>query len=229
MDTLPRKISSDTRAPKAAAPRLRDTDSVFRAHALKAAAWGLFPAIGMGLAVTLMGGLAVGILVGVAVAGGVTVTALLVAETAGRATDALAHPKGGRHRSQHSLPRSLLARGRPEEAVTAFELASAEDPADPDPYLGIARIYRDHLGRPEDALRWFRRARDHASLTPGEQRVLVREIVELGRKHLGDAARAAPDLARHAESFEGTKEGEWALRELAELKRAMQAQGSGPS
>jgi tetratricopeptide (TPR) repeat protein len=209
----------------------RDSDAAFRARMLLAAAWALFAGAGIGGALGYLlvertglsggAGVAVALLVMAAMTGAVLAVALLSSEVAGRAASGLLHPGGGRPRSDHSLPRSLLARGLVEEAVRAFEVAVATDPTDPEPYLEIARIERDRLARPEEALGWFRRARDQARLGPGEARVLIREIAELARKHLRDPARAAPDLARHLAAHEGTPEGEWARAELAELKKGI--------
>jgi tetratricopeptide (TPR) repeat protein len=135
-------------------------------------------------------------------------------------------PSGGTtpHKREYSRAESLVVRGLHEEAVTAFELAVADDPGDPLPYLRVARIYRDHLKRPEDAARWFRRALREASGTPVLAR---RELAELYVHHMKEPARAAPELARMAEELAGSPEGEWAARELAHVKALMAAQRGG--
>lgn len=146
-------------------------------------------------------------------------TRLLVGGSAGAAST-IYNPSGRStpRRKEHSHAESLAARGQYEEAVTAFELAVAEDPADPWPYLRVARIYRDQLARLEDSARWFRRAFREATDPP----VIARkELVELYVHRLGEPARAAPELARMAEELAGTPEGEWAATELLHVKQLM--------
>jgi len=211
----------------------RDSDAAFRARMLLGLAWALFAGLGIGIALAYLfvqrgwvsGPLGVLVALGVAalITGAVAGAALLASDVAGRTTAHLLHPSASRRRSDHSLPRALLARGLLEEAVRAFEVAVATNPNDPEPYLEIARIQRDRLGRPDEALRWFRRARDQSRLSPAEARLLIREIVELPRKHLPDPSGAAPDLARHLAAHEGTPEGEWARTELTELKKGIGA------
>lgn len=122
------------------------------------------------------------------------------------------------YRREHSRAESLAARGQYEEAVTAFELAVAEDPSDPRPYLRVARIYRDHLGRPEDAARWFRRA----SRETGTPSLIARkELVELYMHRMNTPGKAMPELARMAEELAGTPEGEWAAAKLRHVKELL--------
>lgn len=123
-------------------------------------------------------------------------------------------------RREYSLAESLAARGRFEDAVSVFEEAVADHPDDPTPYLRIARISRDELDRPEDAVRWFRRARSEARLGEAELSLVSRELIELHRKR-GEPAKAAPELARLAKMRAGTPEAAWAERELAEVKWEM--------
>lgn len=125
---------------------------------------------------------------------------------------------GGGRRREYSLAESLVARGRYEDAVTAFELAVAEHPDDPVPYLRIARVSRDHLDAPERAARWFKRGRDESEMSDGQRRIVTRELIELYRR-VGEPTRAAPELARLAELFPDTREGRWAREELAEVKK----------
>lgn len=139
---------------------------------------------------------------------------------AGRAAS-IYMPGGSGHsakRREYSLAESLVARGRYEDAVSAFELAVGEHPEDPVPYLRIARVHRDHLEDPERAARWFKRARRDAEMPPARERAVTRELIELYEK-MGEPTRAAPELARLAEVHEGTPEAEWALGELEEVKK----------
>lgn len=154
-------------------------------------------------------------------AGALPAVAYAVTSKAGVAASKLYTPEGRApsKKREYSYAESLVARGMYAEAVDAFEMAVAEDPADITPYLRIARIYRDHLTRFEDAARWFRRALREARVTEGMATLARKELVELYVHRLGEPAKAAPELARMAEEFAGRAEGEWAAAELAEVKR----------
>lgn len=136
----------------------------------------------------------------------------------GGATIATIHNPSGRttpSRREHSHAESLVARGLYQEAIDAFEMAIAEDASDSRPYVRIARIYRDHMHRYEDAAAWLKRV-------PAESAHLAtRELVELYTTKLNEPRRAAPLLARMAEERAGSSEGEWAASELARVKAAI--------
>jgi tetratricopeptide (TPR) repeat protein len=129
-------------------------------------------------------------------------------------------------RKEYSGAEALAAQGRHQEAITAFELALAEDPGDPWPYLRVARIYRDHLGRFEDAARWFRRALREATNCP---LLANRELVELYVHRMKEPGKAAPLLARMAEEMARTPDGEWAAAELLEVKALLRERGTSDS
>ena len=150
----------------------------------------------------------------------VSLGTLLLVTSAGSAVSTLFAPSSGAppRKKEHSQAESLVARGMYPEAITAFELAVAEDPSDAVPYLRIARVYRDQLGKPEDAARWFRRALREATLPAGLAFLVRKEVVELYTHRMGTPERALPDLARMAEELAGTPEGEWAAAELKEIK-----------
>ena len=85
---------------------------------------------------------------------------LMVAGGAGASAKMLI-PSGSStpHEKEYSYAESLVMRGMYEDAVSAFELAVVDEKStDPTPFLRIARIYRDHLERYEDAARWLNRA-----------------------------------------------------------------------
>lgn len=220
---------------------LKDVDSGARARRL----WGLIGAgagsiIGFwaGLFVLLKYGGPLAILypfVGALVAGALAyagVSAIVAA--AGGAAGTLYNPSGASvpYKRQYSYPASLAARGEHEDALVAYELAVAENPGDPEPYLRIARLLRDELGRYEDAARWFRKVRTETVLAEGQEILVSRELIELYRTRLDEPLKATPELARLAERYAGTPDGEWAARELAEAKeeiRARQAADGGPA
>ena len=121
-------------------------------------------------------------------------------------------------RREYSAPQALVAQGRYEEAAAAWEIAAAESDGDPEPYLVLARLFRDHLGRPEEAAAWFRRARRDATLPAGYDLLVSQELIELYRGKLGQPQRAIPELARICERFPGTPNAAAAERELADLR-----------
>jgi len=203
---------------------LRDVDTVDRAMlawSLIAGALGLIMGGFLGLLVAHEGWPAwIAVLCPFAGAAGVVGLVRLVVGGGTTAAGTVYNPSGRTtpHRREHSRAEALAARGEYEEAVTAFELAVAEDPSDPWPYLRVARIYRDHLGRPEDAARWFRRASREARTGS----VIARkELVELYMHHMEAPRKAVPELARMAEELAGTPEGEWAAAKLRHVKELL--------
>lgn len=192
-------------------------DSAERVHLLKVLLWAPVGAFFGLVAGGSVGHPVLGALGGVVfVSGG----AWLLVTKAGQAAGTIYNPSGrGTRKAEHSLAESLVARGLFEEAVEAFRDAIREDPADPGPYLRIARIHRDHLRRPEEALTWFKRARSEADPGPAVERLLSREIVELMTGPLENPLGAAPELARLAQLHPDTPEGRWAARELAEVRK----------
>ena len=198
----------------------RDRDAAETAMKLRVGVWSLI-GVGLGfLAGSLAGHPFLGALVG---GGGVYGLAMLLVGGAGRVASTLHAPSGATtpRGREHSRAESLLVRGHYAEAVEAFQEAVAGDPTDPTPYLRIARIHRDHLGELETAAAWFRRALRDARVPRGTAVLARRELVELYVHRMKEPRRAAPELARMVEEWEGTEEGEWAARELAAVKEAM--------
>lgn len=159
----------------------------------------------------------------------VSLVTLAIANSAGSAASTLYSPASGApaRTKEHSRAESLVARGLYEDAVSAFELAVLEDPSDPTPYLRIARVYRDHLGRYEDAARWFRRAVREASAPPGAAFLARKELVEIYTHRMGTPERALPELARMAEELAGTQEADWAAAQIRDIKARMSEGGAG--
>jgi len=146
--------------------------------------------------------------------------AWLVSRAAGGAVLGIVAPSGRTTPSapEYSYADALAARGQFEQAAAALQANAAERPLDPEPRLRLARLYRDRLGRPEDALAWFRRARDVAR--PAQASSIVRELLDVARRHLADPGRALPDLARLAETEHGAG-ADWARRQLKEIRRSV--------
>ncbi len=203
-------------------PSLRtDTDSVERAFRTKAFAWGAFPGIFIGAVIMGRFGLITGVLAMLFITGFVGGGALLLGNLVGGSVRAATNPKRAGKRPSHSQAEALLVRGEHQAALDLLEVGLAENPDDSEAYLRIARIHRDAREDPDEALRWFRKGRASGCLSDPQMRVSMREIMDLARGKL-DLTTIAPDLATHRDHFPGTEEGEWAARELAEVKRGME-------
>lgn len=194
--------------------------------------WSLPGAMGGGLFgyAGMLYGLWGGSMVLVLVMGGLLLTfslPLAFAALSGRAANVLYNPSGAGppRRREYSQAESLVVRGLYDEAVVAFEVASAEDPTDPTPSLRIARIHRDWTRRYEEAARWFRQALERTERGSGLALLVTKELVELYTVKLASPARAAPLLARLAEGRDGTPEAAWARDELARIKDEMARRG----
>lgn len=144
----------------------------------------------------------------------------MMVEKAGDLAGTIYSPSGRTtpSRPEYSYAASLAARGRIQDAIAAYEEACADNPEDPEPRLRIARLLRDELHRYEEAVTWFRRARDTLGAGPGDATLATREIFEICTSKLGAPLTAAPDLARLAERLAGTPSGDWARRELEAVR-----------
>ncbi len=145
---------------------------------------------------------------------------MLLLSGAGRATSSLYAPSGRStpRKREYSLAESYAVRGEYDLAVATFEAAIAEAPADAEPYLRVARLYRDRIKDSRTAVAWFKRALSESTMAPGVQLRTRRELVELYVNRLGEPERAMPLLARIAAETPGSPEGAWAQGELARLK-----------
>lgn len=118
---------------------------------------------------------------------------------------------------EYSVARGHEVRGQYEAALEAYAAGAEEYPEDPEPLLAGARILAGPLKRYDDALDWLNRARKIPELTPREEVLIEREIIDL-YDAMGNPARALPLLARLAERHAGTRPAEWAARQLAHLR-----------
>jgi tetratricopeptide (TPR) repeat protein len=146
---------------------------------------------------------------------------MLVSGAGGKVGSALYNPSGKTtpHKAEYSQAQSLVVRGMYTEAVDAYELLVSEHPKDSEPYIQLARLYRDRLDDMEGAVRWFRRALNESQIASGQEILVGREISEIYMHRMGQPERAAPFLARIAEKYPDTPDGQWAERELQELIR----------
>jgi len=146
---------------------------------------------------------------------------MLISGTGGKIGSLLHNPSGRTtpHTAEYSQAQSLVVRGMYAEAVDAYELLVSEHPKESEPYIQLARVHRDRLDDLEGAVRWFRRALNESEIASGQEILVGREISEIYMHRMGEPERAAPFLARIAEKYPDTPDGQWAERELQELIR----------
>jgi len=212
--------------------QLKNTNLAARTQLLRLAVWSgiaILPGAGLGVFLAreypggvlwlLVGGVGFPLLVFL---GGVALTT-----ASGRAASTLHNPSGGStpFRRQHSGAEALRVRGEFAAAIEAFERAAQEYPDDPGPWIEVARIHRDSLSDPEEAARAFKRALGHPGLGAGQRFLATRELCEIYTHRMNEPRRALPLLARLAETQPGTPPGEWAARELVEVKALVFGEG----
>lgn len=201
--------------------RLKDVDAAGRAQAIHAMGWSLFGGVPLGIALGLLLGVPLlGLFLGPVL---MYLVVSAVAGVAGRGAGKVYMPSGSStpRKKEYSRAMALEVQGQLFEAVKAYEMEVLDNPADPEPYLRIARLQRDSIRDPGAAAHWFKRAQREAVLSPGQTIRTHRELAELFIHTLKEPRKAAPELARLAELFPNTQDGGWAARTLAELKEEM--------
>lgn len=199
----------------------RDIDSARRAPWIRAFAWAVFPGLFMGVAVAVplsgsLGGWAF-LIAPLAITVFVGGLALAFGEGVGALFGFVAHPRGAPVPPDYSKAEALKLRGDLEGAKAALEDEIGRRPDDPRPSLRLARLLRDDLGRPDEALAWFRTARDAPGSSPSASAAIGRETVELLCR-TDRIPAALTELARLADVHAGTPVGIWADQERARLK-----------
>ena len=201
--------------------RLRDVDARAQGERFRILVWALAAGLPMGgLVGWLLGRELLGAILGPTI---IYVIAYLVLEGGGKAGSLLfissgsSTPKG----PGYSRAEALTVQGDLEGAIVAYQAAILDAPEHAEPYVRIARIHRDRLDAPLEALGWFRRAVEESEIASGMEMLVRREMAELFIHRLGEPQKAAPDLARLAESRAGTSDGDWAEEELARIKKLM--------
>ncbi len=215
--------------------RLKDADAAARMYRLKSIVWGVYVGLFLGVPVGgfvlyVTGNVLLGVLVGpVLCGGGVAVGSQFITARVAGLLERIHSPSGDStpHPREYSYARSLVVRGRYEEALAAYELHAIEHPEDPAPYFAAARLCRDHLERAEDAIAWLRRARADARMTDGQELLAMQEIVELYVRKLRTPRKAIPELAMLADRFPDTPAGEAARQELAEMRDLLAREHEG--
>lgn len=206
------------------AQRLKEVDAAERAFRLHALAWALAVGAFMGGGGGMLLGGPEGALGGFLV---VSTSVYVVARWAVGRAHALAetvyNPSGAStpYKPQYSYAASLVVRGRYAEAAAAYELHAIENPAEPEPYLQLARLYRDKLQQYEDALAWFRRVRTDATLGPGQELYVIQEIIDLYTQQLKTPRKAIPELTLVCQRFPATPAARAAEKQLAEMREML--------
>ena len=133
-------------------------------------------------------------------------------------------------RREYSQAESLVKRGLYAEAADAYELHTAEFPDDPEPCLRLARLYRDAIGRYDEAVTWMERAGQTGGLTSGQELMIIQELVELYTQKLRQPRKAITELALLIHRFPDAPPAANARRELAAMRELLakeqQDQGS---
>ena len=129
------------------------------------------------------------------------------------------------YKRQYSDAEARAARGEHEAAVVAYARYVMEDPADPEPYFRIARIYRSEIQDFEQAVHWYRRARQEATMDPGRDLQATQELVEIYIHKLKQPRKAIPELARLVERYPHTPPARAATEELVRLRSLLASEG----
>ena len=212
--------------------KLRNVDLADRVFTIKAATWsGAGAVIGAAGGIKIAwdagastGGTILGVVLGAVVGYGLVFFVTLAIMKGGTATFSTIYAPSGNStpaKREYSRPQALVAHGHYEEAIQAYQVCCADYPKDPEPYLCIARLYRNELQRFDDAVTWFKKARAEAAMTEALELLVTQEIVEVYTHKLSTPRRAMPELARLAERFPGTEAATWAKQRLQELRGAM--------
>ncbi len=139
---------------------------------LKAAVWSLAAGI-IGLVVGYLVGGVLGALLGLVVAPLTTfvLTTGMIA-LAARTARTWLMPSGSStpYEAAFSQADALIMRTRFDEAIALLENAVMEDPRNPEPYLRLARLYRDQLKDRKRAREWL----DHAAATGNAPAAVLR-------------------------------------------------------
>lgn len=220
-----------------AAQRLRDVDAAERAFRFKGLVYALLVGVALGglagprlvLLLQQQGKLqgvdpVFGAVIGFpAVAGLVYAVAMWVAGRARAMAETIHNPSGDStpYKPQYSYAASLVIRGRYAEAAAAYELHAIENPAEPEPYLQLARLHRDKLQQYDDALTWFRRVRTDATLGPGQELYVIQEIIDLYTQKLRTPRKAIPELTLVCQRFPATPAARAAETQLAEMREML--------
>lgn len=201
--------------------RLKDFDSAERAFRIKTLAYSGAGGVIGGVAFTYMGlSFSLGFIVGTALS---YMTTRLIIHYAASLVGTIYNPSGKTTppKREYSLARAHQIRGELDKAIAAWELNQTEFPDDPEPYVELARLYRNELNDFEMAISWYRRARNESDIEPGRALLATQEIIEIYTHKLKKPRRAVPELALLLERWPETPGADVARAQLAELREEM--------
>ena len=118
-----------------------------------------------------------------------------------------------------SYPREemLIARGEYREAADYFRDHLTVEPEDNEARMRLAALLETRLGDDAGAEALYKEVRTRAT-SPRDEAGAANGLIDLYRR-TGRTDRLAVELARFAERYRGTKAGDAAARELAQLKQ----------
>ena len=157
------------------------------------------------------------VLLGVGVGYAVGRGAWLAGDIAGRGFVHVVHAAGNlRPAPSYSYQESLVARGRLAEAVESYQAHIAGKPGDLDARLALAALFAGPLRDPAAAERIYLEVRG-LSPTPRHERAIGNALPDLYHA-TGQRGRELAELARFADRFRGTREGDRARAALIRIK-----------
>ena len=124
------------------------------------------------------------------------------------------------HEPELSRAQALGVQGHTEEAIGEYRRAIEGDPTRLQPYLRVAELHaaqRDYSA----GTKTLTEALEKAHVTPEQELLVIRNIVEMWAVTAGEPARAAPFLARLAEEQPDTEAGRWAASALGDIKEQL--------
>ena len=145
--------------------------------------------------------------------------ALLLAHQSARGVMSFLAPSGSSTPApdDYSYEKSLLVRGKIDEAMTALEVRLANHPDDAGLYLFVADVYAREGRDPAKAVPLYCRAREMASVTPEQDYRATNRLIDLYLGALDNPGRARAELERMRVRHVGTTaaaHAEQALRTL---------------
>ncbi len=147
-------------------------------------------------------------------------TTMLLAESVASLVEKIHNPSGKStpHRREYSRARAHQIRGEFEQAIAIWELYCTEYPEDPEPYIELARLYRNELGDFENAVHWFKKARNESDIESGRALLATQEIIEVYTQKMDQPKRAIPELVLLLEKWPGSPGVDVARQQLQDLR-----------
>lgn len=140
-------------------------------------------------------------------------------ESSGRAFLSFIQPSGKSvpYQKSYSYEQSLIARGRIQEALEAYEAARVANPDDATLRGEMAEACAAH-GQPQRAVQLLAELREMPSASARQRMYATQRLIDLMVGPLGDRGRAMRELRRLIDEFPDTMEAAGARQALARLK-----------